>query len=189
MVLDRPSVLGLRADSHEYVLRRQSARLRLRPGPAAARYRNTGERQHRPSSDLADQPEEQALGATTTSRPQHAITGRSGARFSPTPRTCRTFRSTISRPRPSGRRFSSKLLFEAAAGNMTETWTREPVEDSQTSTGYPVTEQTTGINFRAYSAQLLAQLHVVAIVSSARCRMCPALTRSRSASRFMKAPR
>jgi len=53
-----------------------------------------------------------------------------------------TFRSTI----------SSKLLFEAAAGNMTETWTREPVEDSETSTGYPVTEQTTGINFRAYSA-------------------------------------
>jgi len=53
-----------------------------------------------------------------------------------------TFRSTI----------SSKLLFEAAAGNMTETWTREPVEDSETSKGYPVTEQTTGINFRAYSA-------------------------------------
>jgi hypothetical protein len=53
-----------------------------------------------------------------------------------------TFRSTI----------SSRLLFEAAAGNMTEIWTREPVEDSTTSTGYPVTEQTTGINFRAYSA-------------------------------------
>ena len=53
-----------------------------------------------------------------------------------------TFRSTI----------SSKLLFEAAAGNMTEIWTREPVEDSETSKGYPVTEQTTGINFRAYSA-------------------------------------
>lgn len=53
-----------------------------------------------------------------------------------------TFRSTI----------SSRLLFEAAAGNMTEIWTREPVEDSTTSKGYPVTEQTTGINFRAYSA-------------------------------------
>ena len=53
-----------------------------------------------------------------------------------------TFRSTL----------SSKLLFEAAAGNMTETWTREPVEDSETSKGYPVTEQTTGINFRAYAA-------------------------------------
>ncbi len=53
-----------------------------------------------------------------------------------------TFRSTI----------SSRLLFEAAAGNMTEIWTREPVEDSQTSKGYPVTEQTTGVNFRAYSA-------------------------------------
>ena len=53
-----------------------------------------------------------------------------------------TFRSTI----------SSRLLFEAAAGNMTETWTREPVEDSTTSKGYPVVEQTTGINFRAYAA-------------------------------------
>jgi len=52
-----------------------------------------------------------------------------------------TFRSTL----------SSKLLFEAAAGNMTEIWTREPVEDSTTSKGYPVTEQTTGINFRAYA--------------------------------------
>jgi hypothetical protein len=46
---------------------------------------------------------------------------------------------------------SSKLLFEAAAGVMNETWTREPVEDSQTSLGYPVVEQTTGVNFRAYS--------------------------------------
>ena len=53
-----------------------------------------------------------------------------------------TFRSTI----------TSRMLFEAAAGNMTEIWTREPVEDSTTSKGYPVTEQTTGINFRAYSA-------------------------------------
>src|SRR5918993_4168347 len=53
-----------------------------------------------------------------------------------------TFRSTL----------TSRMLFEAAAGNMTEIWTREPVEDSTTSTGYPVTEQTTGINFRAYSA-------------------------------------
>jgi Carboxypeptidase regulatory-like domain len=52
-----------------------------------------------------------------------------------------TFRSTI----------SSKLLFEAAMGNMTETWTREPVDDSSTSHGYPVTELNTGINFRAYS--------------------------------------
>jgi hypothetical protein len=53
-----------------------------------------------------------------------------------------TFRSTL----------SSRMLFEAAAGNMTEIWTREPVEDSTTSTGYPVTEQTTGVNFRAYAA-------------------------------------
>lgn len=52
-----------------------------------------------------------------------------------------TFRSTM----------TSRLLFEAAAGNMTEIWTREPVLNSETSLGYPVTEQTTGINFRAYS--------------------------------------
>src|SRR5205807_2433974 len=44
-----------------------------------------------------------------------------------------TFRSTL----------SSKALFEAAAGNTTETWTREPVEDSVTSRGYPVTERMT----------------------------------------------
>jgi hypothetical protein len=36
-------------------------------------------------------------------------------------------------------------------GNTSETWTREPVEDSETSKGYPVTEQTTGVNFRAYN--------------------------------------
>jgi carboxypeptidase family protein len=53
-----------------------------------------------------------------------------------------TFRSTL----------SSRLLFEAGMGNTTETWTREPVEDSVTSKGYPVTEQTTGISFRAYPA-------------------------------------
>jgi hypothetical protein len=52
-----------------------------------------------------------------------------------------TFRSTL----------TSKALFEAAMGNFSETWTREPVEDSVTSKGYPVTEQTTGINFRAYA--------------------------------------
>jgi hypothetical protein len=52
-----------------------------------------------------------------------------------------TFRSTL----------TSKALFEAAMGNASETWTREPVEDSETSKGYPVVEQTTGINFRAYN--------------------------------------
>ena len=52
------------------------------------------------------------------------------------------FRSTL----------SSRLLFEAGMGNTTETWTREPVEDSKTSLGYPVTELNTGISFRAYPA-------------------------------------
>jgi hypothetical protein len=46
---------------------------------------------------------------------------------------------------------TSKLLLEAAAGVMNETWTREPVTDSSTSLGYPVTELNTGVNFRAYS--------------------------------------
>jgi hypothetical protein len=53
-----------------------------------------------------------------------------------------TFRSTL----------TPRLLFEAGMGNTIETWTREPVEDSVTSRGYPVTEQTTGISFRAYPA-------------------------------------
>jgi len=53
-----------------------------------------------------------------------------------------TFRSTI----------STKLLAEAAGGNLSETWTREPSNDSLTSKGYPVTDLDTGINFRAYSA-------------------------------------
>ena len=55
-----------------------------------------------------------------------------------------TFRSTI----------SSRALFEAGFGVTNETWTREPVEDSSTSTGYPVTELNTGISFRAYPANL-----------------------------------
>src|SRR6266516_913570 len=33
---------------------------------------------------------------------------------------------------------TAKMLFEAAAGVMNETWTREPVTDSNTSLGYPV---------------------------------------------------
>ncbi|MFN7981919.1 MAG: TonB-dependent receptor [Vicinamibacterales bacterium] len=53
-----------------------------------------------------------------------------------------TFRSTL----------SAKMLFEAAMGNMSQTWTREPARDSLTSKDYPVTELTTGINFRAYNA-------------------------------------
>jgi carboxypeptidase family protein len=53
-----------------------------------------------------------------------------------------TFRSTL----------SSKALFEAGFGVTNETWTREPVEDSATSKGYPVTELNTGISFRAYPA-------------------------------------
>jgi hypothetical protein len=47
---------------------------------------------------------------------------------------------------------SSKMLLDLAMGNMSETWTREPVTDAPTSRDYPVTEQTTGVNFRAYSA-------------------------------------
>ncbi len=53
-----------------------------------------------------------------------------------------TFRSTL----------TSKALVEAAVGKTTETWTREPVEDSVTAKGYPVTELNTGVSFRAYPA-------------------------------------
>ena len=52
-----------------------------------------------------------------------------------------TYRSTI----------SSRMLFEAAAGNLTEDWTREPNPESETSLLYPVTEANTGVNFRAYN--------------------------------------
>ena len=51
-----------------------------------------------------------------------------------------TFRSTL----------TSKMLFEAAMGNMTQNWTREPARNNPTSHGYPVTEQTSGVRFRAY---------------------------------------
>jgi hypothetical protein len=43
------------------------------------------------------------------------------------------------------------MLVELAGGNLSETWTREPVEDSQTATGYPVTDLDSGINFRTYA--------------------------------------
>jgi hypothetical protein len=52
-----------------------------------------------------------------------------------------TFKSTL----------NSKMLLDLGFGNMTETWTREPVEDAETSRMLPVTEQTTGVNFRAYN--------------------------------------
>src|SRR5207244_4182957 len=52
-----------------------------------------------------------------------------------------TFRSTL----------SNRILLEAGVGNLTETWTREPNPESKTSLLYPVTEQTTNINFRAYN--------------------------------------
>jgi hypothetical protein len=52
-----------------------------------------------------------------------------------------TFKSTL----------SSKLLLDVGFGNMTETWTREPVTDAPTSGDYPLTEANTGVNFRAYN--------------------------------------
>ena len=65
------------------------------------------------------------------------------------------FRSTI----------SNKLLFEAGAGNMTEDWTREPIPDGPSSLGYAITELSTGVNYRAYSATFS---HNVTRVSSFR---------------------
>ena len=52
-----------------------------------------------------------------------------------------TFKSTL----------TSKMLLDLGFGNMSETWTREPVRDAPTSSGYPVTEANTGVNFRAYN--------------------------------------
>ena len=65
------------------------------------------------------------------------------------------FRSTI----------SNKLLFEAGAGNMTEDWTREPIPDGPSSLGYAITELSTSVNYRAYSATFS---HNVTRVSSFR---------------------
>jgi Carboxypeptidase regulatory-like domain len=53
-----------------------------------------------------------------------------------------TFKSTL----------TGKMLLDFGFGNMSETWTREPVRDVETSLMLPVTEQTTGVNFRAYNA-------------------------------------
>jgi hypothetical protein len=52
-----------------------------------------------------------------------------------------TFKSTL----------TGRMLLDVGFGNTSETWTREPVRDAETSRGYPVTEQNTGVNFRAYS--------------------------------------
>ena len=116
-----------------------------RPGTEIAAQR---EQRHPP--DVADEPEEQARPATSASRRARPSTGRWRSTLQPDASNLQNlpknnfetvvFRSTI----------SSKLLFEAGMGNTTETWTREPVEDSPTSKGYPVTELNTGISFRAY---------------------------------------
>jgi hypothetical protein len=48
---------------------------------------------------------------------------------------------------------SSKLLLDLAGGNMSETWTREPIDPSESPTAateYAVTEQLTGQTFRSY---------------------------------------
>jgi carboxypeptidase family protein len=52
-----------------------------------------------------------------------------------------TFKSTL----------TSKMLLDLGFGNTSETWTREPVRDAPSSRMIPVTEQLTGVNFRAYS--------------------------------------
>ena len=120
---------------------------RSRPG-----HRDAEERQHRPAPDLADQPEEQDLGLLQLRAAAHrALDARQhhpAGRVEPAEPAGQPLRDADV-PLDADAR---GMLFEAAAGNMTEIWTREPVEDSTTSTGYPVTEQTTGINFRAYSA-------------------------------------
>ena len=52
-----------------------------------------------------------------------------------------TFKSTV----------TSKMLLDLGMGNMTETWTREPIAESPTAaTDYAVTELNTGVTFRGY---------------------------------------
>ncbi len=152
VVLDGAPVLGLRADPDQHLLREEPVRFRLRSGSA------TGpgtESQHNVNDDLRltwqISPQNKVSGYVNYRAAQHEPLDRSAARSSPTRRTCRTCRSTTSRSFTFRSTLTSKALFEAAMGNTSETWTREPVEDSETSKGYPVTEQTTGINFRAYN--------------------------------------
>ena len=164
VVLDRAPLLGLRADPHQHLLRKQSVDFVFTPDLSRPGHR-----------DAANESDDIRL--TWQMSPKNKLSGY----YNIAPRTTEhwtlastlqpdasnlqnlpknnfetvTFRSTL----------SSKLLFEAAMGNMTETWTREPVEDSPTSHGYPVTELNTGISFRAYTGEFLEQLHVAAVVS------------------------
>ena len=152
VVLDGAPLLGLRADPHEHVLREEPVRLRLRCRTPTGRGPRS---QHNVNDDIRltwqISPRNKVSGYFSYRAAQDRTTGRWAARSSPTPRTCRTCRSTTSRSFTFRSTLTSKALFEAAMGNTSETWTREPVEDSETSKGYPVTEQTTGINFRAYN--------------------------------------
>ena len=64
-------LLGLRADSHQHLLRGQPQRLRVRSGPKPARHRDAGERQPRPAPDVADLAEEQDLGLLQLRAAEH----------------------------------------------------------------------------------------------------------------------
>ena len=103
-------------------------------------------------------PEEQAVGRTTAMRRARPITGSSATPGSRRPRTSKrstlnhfetlTFKSTI----------NSRMLLDLGFGNTTETWTREPVQDSAELNGVDGRPhdsghraELTGVNFRAYS--------------------------------------
>ena len=62
LVLDGAPLLGLRADPHQHVLRKGSVDVRVHARPVAARDRDPAQRQRRHPPDLADEPEEQAVG-------------------------------------------------------------------------------------------------------------------------------
>ena len=135
LVLDRASVLGLRASSG--------------PAPSSTRTRSTlvydadpsrpGDRfadqhQRRPAPDVADLAEEQAVGVLQPGAARHQLLD---PEQQPQPDSSQlqnvklnhfetvTFKSTI----------TSKMLLDLGMGNMTETWTREPIADSPTVDG------------------------------------------------------
>ncbi len=90
-----------------------------------------------------------------------------------------TFKSTL----------TGRMLLDLAAGNMSETWTREPIEDSPTAaTAYPVTELNTGVTFRAYPFTFSSNFTSVRSYRGSLSYV-PGSHRSRSASRSWRAPR
>ena len=98
MVLDRASFLGLRADPHQYLLREESARLRVRTRsqPAGPETQENGSIDLRLTWQIS--PKNKLSVLLQFRAQEHQSLDALAARFSPTHRTSRIFRSIISRP-------------------------------------------------------------------------------------------